>query len=429
LISESRLWIQVPSSTLHRMDRSAPMPLSPNEFIQTDLHRNSVSVLVGVNGAGKSRSLLKLADLLTQRGQRVLAVCNTPFDRFIGKRGVKRISLASGRSLPLHLLKQAIAKYDTLDASLNTICDTLAYCGYESRFMVSITPGPIAKYLNDNRIRYDEQNILGVTQVVEEYFQSIGRPPPKLTDKELEVLPYQLSRLRIGNTLTKGIFDAGQKSLGLSENRDLANLIRDEPLLRKVRAVEKISVTLYKNGEPIDLLDASSGELTLVSTFVFLSVGLPSESVLLIDEPENSLHPQWQREYMKRLQDVLAWRETTIVVSTHSPVIVLGARASSENVKVYQVHDGFLKSVQNSGDSKSIEETLWDAFETITPKNHFVSELLAHYIDELANNTMTLSEFKSYVGKLKQSSFDERQVQFLDAAIELAAEVGETNES
>ena len=45
-------------------------------------------------------------------------------------------------------------------------------------------------------------------------------------------------------------------------------------------------------------------------------------SVLLIDEPEISLHVVWQHHFMKDLEKVAKLRNLQILVATHSPQII-----------------------------------------------------------------------------------------------------------
>lgn len=405
------------------------MSISVTEFIQSAYSANGVQIIVGVNGSGKSRLLVDLARKYAALKRPVYAVCNTPYDRFIGIRNIMRVSSATGRTLPLKLMKAAIADFDTLRSSLNVITETLKYCGYDPGFDVQITQGPLAQFLNSNLLRYEDQDTLQVQEIVMDYFESIGKQAPKLRSAELERLPYLLSRVRFGRDLLLGHFDAGGSSLSLSENRDLANLVGGEKLLRKVHAIRDLKITLFKNGRPINLLEASSGELTLISTFVFLATTIPSSAVLLIDEPENSLHPQWQREYIEKLRDVVSLRSPTIILATHSPIIVIGAKADAKDVQVFQLSGGLLDSVPMIGSSNSVEQTLWDAFETVTPKNHYISEQLANKLEELSNKQITLVQFGEYISELKQSSFNDKQKQFFDATLELASSVSEKSES
>jgi predicted ATPase len=52
-----------------------------------------------------------------------------------------------------------------------------------------------------------------------------------------------------------------------------------------------------------------------------------SESILIVDEPETNLHPQWQNLYAKFLIK-LANQGTRILVNTHSPYML-------ESLKIY----------------------------------------------------------------------------------------------
>lgn len=383
------------------------------------------AIIVGENGAGKSRYLVRLARRYVAQDRQVIAISNTPFDRFIGVKGITRISAAEGRALPARLLKAAISGFDTLGSSLNAISDTLSYCGYDPGFSVSMTQGPMVRYMTREIERLNEQDIVSAYEIVEQYFASIRQKAPLLSEDEREILPYLISRVRFGGELLRGTFDFRASAFELSKNRDLANLVRNEPLLKKVRAIGKVRLTLFKGGEPVDLLNASSGELTLITTFAFLAASLSKASVILIDEPENSLHPQWQKEYYGKLADVVGLRSPRIVISTHSPIIVLGAGSGDRPPEVYQLRDGRFTRMEMSDRSGSVEKTLWEAFGTVTPKNHFVSEQIAEQLRALSERRITLANFTGMISELKRSSFDEQQKEFLDATLNLAASVAQ----
>ncbi|WP_411351370.1 AAA family ATPase [Leisingera aquaemixtae] len=70
--------------------------------------------------------------------------------------------------------------------------------------------------------------------------------------------------------------------------------------------------------------ELSSGEQTLISTYLFVRSKIPALNVLFIDEPENSLHPEWQRRYLEMLHMALGYHEASIFLASHSPVLVSG---------------------------------------------------------------------------------------------------------
>lgn len=69
-------------------------------------------------------------------------------------------------------------------------------------------------------------------------------------------------------------------------------------------------------------LSTSTGEQQLLAMFYGVLVALPPRCVVLIDEPELSLHVAWQLTLVKDLVEAADMRGSRIVVATHSPAIV-----------------------------------------------------------------------------------------------------------
>ena len=85
-----------------------------------------------------------------------------------------------------------------------------------------------------------------------------------------------------------------------------------------------LTVTNVKGRILGDLHKLSSGEQNLLILYYNLIFRSNSKTILLIDEPENSLHVAWQS---KMLDDYIEMAETTgcqIVLATHSPTFVDG---------------------------------------------------------------------------------------------------------
>lgn len=85
---------------------------------------------------------------------------------------------------------------------------------------------------------------------------------------------------------------------------------------------EGLRVLLNTGGVLKDLTKLSSGEqneIFLLFKFIF---EVPEKSVLLIDEPELSLHVAWQLQFIKDIKEIAKTRDVQIVIATHSPEIV-----------------------------------------------------------------------------------------------------------
>ena len=72
----------------------------------------------------------------------------------------------------------------------------------------------------------------------------------------------------------------------------------------------------------INLSLLSSGEQNEVVMLYSLVFSVEDDSMLLIDEPENSLHVLWQKKFMRTIEVVSAVKNLFVVVATHSPQII-----------------------------------------------------------------------------------------------------------
>ncbi|QRE25160.1 AAA family ATPase, partial [Flavobacterium psychrophilum] len=70
-------------------------------------------------------------------------------------------------------------------------------------------------------------------------------------------------------------------------------------ILRRIGLIRTFEIQVYKKGgTPFNFSEASSGEANILSTLLSLVPLLKDNSLILIDEPEISLHPLWQSKYM-----------------------------------------------------------------------------------------------------------------------------------
>ena len=79
---------------------------------------------------------------------------------------------------------------------------------------------------------------------------------------------------------------------------------------------------ITKDGESIPPADLSSGEQQEVVLFYDLLFNVQPGSLVLIDEPEISLHVVWQKEFLSDLMSIIDLKKLTVIVATHSPQII-----------------------------------------------------------------------------------------------------------
>jgi len=100
-----------------------------------------------------------------------------------------------------------------------------------------------------------------------------------------------------------------------------------------------------KKGEKISIDDLSTGEKTLISKILYLYIKEIEDSIILIDEPELSLHPSWQNKILKLYEKFAKDNNCQIIIATHSPHII--GSAKNEYIRLLTedgVIDDFSKS-------------------------------------------------------------------------------------
>lgn len=364
--------------------------------------REHVAILVGPNGSGKSNFLKELA-LEHRHGRHLLVISNTAHDRFANMRGMKRLSASRARQSPKAVIKNAVAlSLDEPDSRFYQIGAILEHCGYQPKFGFRVRGN--GKWHGDT-------------------VPPAAQPRPWDFDESLGFL----SRFEREETIW---IDQREEPLRFSILRGFSAVLRMEDVLRREMVIDDIQVVLRKHdGAEVELLDASSGELALISSLVFLIASIAPDPVILIDEPENSLHPSWQREYLDKLLAAIAYRNATIVIATHAPLVVTGALAqSSELVSIFQIQDGrpvWLNFSEAKASAGNIEGILWRAFDVITPASHFVSEELVGVVKLLEQGEINEEQALARVDEMDRHSYDDKQHAFFGAVRELIGKVEE----
>jgi predicted ATP-binding protein involved in virulence len=81
---------------------------------------------------------------------------------------------------------------------------------------------------------------------------------------------------------------------------------------------------ITEEGNTLSLTDLSSGEQQEVVLLYELLFRVTPDSLVLLDEPEISLHVAWQKEVLNDLLEIINIRKIKIITATHSPQIIGG---------------------------------------------------------------------------------------------------------
>ena len=124
--------------------------------------------------------------------------------------------------------------------------------------------------------------------------------------------------------LTYSISEYVDRDYKLAEAVSILKDIVNEILINKTVSVldsGKIIVTM-NNGTALQLNKLSSGERQILIMFYILLFHTEPGSLVILDEPEISLHVTWQQKLGDVFMDICRVRNLQMIVATHSPQVI-----------------------------------------------------------------------------------------------------------
>ena len=186
-------------------------------------------------------------------------------------------------------------------------------------------------------------------------------------------------------------------SLSIEDISKIDNLSIIIQLIRKLKNKDYLEFKLYllKQDEEINYFYLSSGEKTMISYFANLMSAIlefPNSSdktfIILIDEVELHLHPEWQRNFIdymnKFFKENSLNRKYQFIIATHSP-FVLSDIVEDQIVFINQ-------DEKKSNEHNTFGANIYDIFEKGFFLENSIGKCSENYIHELSN---TLYLFKA----------------------------------
>ena len=165
------------------------------------------------------------------------------------------------------------------------------------------------------------------------------------------------------------------------------------------------SIPIFTNssGDKFDINELSSGEKQLFLRTLAIRMLNPENSIILIDEPELSLHPRWQQRIVDVYRKI--GKNNQIIIATHSPHILGSVR--KENIMLLDKDDEG-KIVVRTGDElydsygQPTDRVLKDIMGLETTRNPKVFKLLEEAGELVDKNEYESEEFKTKYKKLRE---------------------------
>lgn len=162
-------------------------------------------------------------------------------------------------------------------------------------------------------------------------------------------------------------------------------------------STEEKKIIFEKNGNLIPIDDLSTGEKQIVfrGAHLLKNSNSISNGIVLIDEPELSMHPRWQQkilQYYRNLFNKNGTQNVQMIIATHSEYVLSSALEDKENVLIITLHDNNGAITSNRITAPAVlptvtsAETNYLAFGIISPDYHI--ELYGYLQNKTKNSTV-----------------------------------------
>nr|VFJ71928.1 MAG: AAA ATPase domain-containing protein [Candidatus Kentron sp. FW] len=326
---------------------------------EIELKPEGITILTGPNGYGKT-TILKAIYAFTQRN--ILFLLDLPFSEIVLLHSGEEISVAkeSSFSLPTKWHRDLLSTYFIQEQRLfkrkpGEIANKPPSDGSDLAGEVKgVLEHSIEEYASELSSRHMKNALAEASKISQELdgsfperlFQESGSIDEQEFNRRYETVRqrqnalsrYGLSTAREGqqasfkeeNARALLVYlDDTEKKLAvfdeILERLDLFSSILD----KKQFANKAIEISLefgfrFKtdDGKELPLTALSSGEQQEVVLLYELLFKVEPGALVLIDEPETSLHVAWQREFLDDLSRIVASRGIQVLLATHSPQII-----------------------------------------------------------------------------------------------------------
>lgn len=193
----------------------------------------------------------------------------------------------------------------------------------------------------------------------------------------------------------------------------IQNIFNDFNLQIEFSGLDRHDEVYFKNefNDKIKIDELSTGEKELITKAFSLYLADIQDSVILIDEPETSLHPSWQNRILSVYEMIAKEKNNQIIIATHSPQIIASAKRESirllkkdgDKIEAYSLTQNPVSSDVN-GVLKEIMEADYLPIELKEAQDRYLELLESGEVDtkEAQEELKTILKYESSTSKFLQ---------------------------
>ena len=181
-------------------------------------------------------------------------------------------------------------------------------------------------------------------------------------------------------------YGSGRQLLKYDLLEDDSKVREDRNGLKVLTSLDLLSyptLKVYKSNDEYTFDQSSSGESSLLCQMVGIMSDIEPNSLVLIDEPENSAHPNWQISYIRWLKNIfMQYYNCHFVISTHSHFMLTDLEPESSDIVALEKKDGIVRDVSDGVNTFNwtVDDILYRVFHVRNTRNYVLeSKMLELY--------------------------------------------------
>jgi predicted ATPase len=199
--------------------------------------------------------------------------------------------------------------------------------------------------------------------------------------------------------------------------------------LRRFDLVRGPSIRLFKKeGGEFDFSDASSGEASILSTLIALIPNLDHNSLIVIDEPEISLHPSWQYKYVELIDKLISHKNGChVMIATHSHFLISDLPLGRSHVVHFREgrkSEIAVEYIEEETHGLSAEDILLNVFDMPSTRNYYLSRNISEALELVAQGKTSSEKYHKLVSSFKRFLPNLKDVDPLKDVIKTLLELG-----
>lgn len=176
-------------------------------------------------------------------------------------------------------------------------------------------------------------------------------------------------------------------------------------LLSKLDILTFPSIKVYKDYENYNFMDSSSGETNLLCQFIGILSAIQENSLVIIDEPENSAHPNWQINYIGWLKEIFSqYNSCHFVLATHSHFILTDLQENNSTIIALEKSNGKLENIAENLNTFcwSVDDILYNVFHVRNTRNYAFETDIYELLNLVSRGQINTPLARDLVAKLSR---------------------------